>query len=359
MNQTAKDYFFSRLKAGIKKIEDTLAEKLPHQLWLLENDIFKTKSLDFIINGGKRLRPVLSMIAAEEFGFVNEDKFNELFLTLESFHKFILTHDDIIDQDDVRYGKPTVHAAVREKMKELGAGDEIHFGHSIGIIAGDLMHNISIDHVLSAPIDAEVKVKLLKEMNYAFESVVYGWYKQFLTDYEPLLAMDLDYIIKFNLIRVTGKYTFTFPIKFGKTLATGDAKLSDNLELLCDYLGVLFQTGDDIIGIFGDPAETGKSNYGDIVQAKKTVPMYYTYNNSTDEEKKILDNLVGKKNIIDAEARQVRDIVEKNGLADSQALMRDYAARCLELLEKISDEITPDFRLFIQGFIEYLQERKH
>lgn len=120
MTESAKEYFFSRLKAGIQKIENTLAEKLPQELPILENDIFKQKSLDFIINGGKRLRPVLSMIAAEEFGFENSDQYNELFLTLESFHKFILTHDDIIDQDDVRYSKPTVHAAMRAKLRELG-----------------------------------------------------------------------------------------------------------------------------------------------------------------------------------------------------------------------------------------------
>lgn len=123
------------------------------------------------------------------------------------------------------------------------------------------MHNISINHVLYANVDAEIKVKLLKEMNIAFESVVHGRYKQFLTDYLPLSSMALDHIIKYNLIRVTGKYTFTFPIKFGKTLAQGNADLSKDFELLCDYLGVLFQTGDDIIGIFGDPIETGKSNY--------------------------------------------------------------------------------------------------
>lgn len=225
MTATPKEYFFSRLKAAIQTIEQTLGEKIPQELTLLDNDIFKTKSLDFIINGGKRLRPALSMIAAEEFGFVNDPKYNELFLTLESFHKFILTHDDIIDQDDIRYSKPTVHAAMREMMKDLNQTDATHFGHSIGIIAGDLMHNISINHVLHSPISAETKVQLLDEMNKAFESVVHGWYKQFLTDYLPLSAMDLDYIIKYNLIWVTGKYTFTFPIRFGKTLAQGNGEL--------------------------------------------------------------------------------------------------------------------------------------
>lgn len=120
---------------------------------------------------------------------------------------------------------------------------------------------------------------------------------------------------------------------------------------------MLFQTGDDIIGIFGDPAETGKSNYGDIVQAKKTVPMYYTYNNATEDEKKTLDTLVGKRDITDAEALAVRQIVEKRGLAPSHAMMQEYAEKCIALADKI--ELSPNFKLFIQGFIQYLQERKH
>lgn len=85
--------------------------------------------------------------------------------------------------------------------------------------------------------------------------------------------------------------------------------------------------------------------------------MYYTYVNATDEEKKILDEYVGKRDITDEDALVVRDLVEKRGLADSHALMREYAQKCTELLEKV--ELPSNFKLFLEGFIEYLQERKH
>lgn len=120
---------------------------------------------------------------------------------------------------------------------------------------------------------------------------------------------------------------------------------------------MLFQTGDDIIGIFGDPIETGKSNYGDIVQAKKTVPMYYTYKNATEQERKTLNTYLGKRDITNEEALAVRDLVEKRGLADTQALMSDYAGKCSALLEKV--DLTPNFKQFLEGLIEYLQERNH
>jgi geranylgeranyl diphosphate synthase type I len=84
---------------------------------------------------------------------------------------------------------------------------------------------------------------------------------------------------------VTSSYSFLFPLQFGQAIATGDAQISPELREFANNLGILFQTGDDIIGLFGDPSVTGKSADGDILQGKKTIPMYMTYMYAPTEDK--------------------------------------------------------------------------
>jgi geranylgeranyl diphosphate synthase type I len=124
------------------------------------------------------------------------------------------------------------------------------------------------------------------------QHVARGWYKQFLSDYISLSDISLEYIIEHNLINVTSSYSFLFPLQFGQAIATGDSDISPDLREFADNLGILFQTGDDIIGLFGDPSVTGKSADGDIIQGKKTIPMYLAYTHAPADDKIFLNEKV-------------------------------------------------------------------
>jgi geranylgeranyl diphosphate synthase type I len=139
--------------------------------------------------------------------------------------------------------------------------------------------------ILDSDIKSSRKIVLLKVLTQTMQHVARGRYKQFLSDYISLSDISLEYIIEHNLINVTSSYSFLFPLQFGQAIATGDAEISPELRLFADNLGILFQTGDDIIGLFGDPSVTGKSSDGDILQGKKTIPMYLTYTHAPDSDK--------------------------------------------------------------------------
>ena len=139
--------------------------------------------------------------------------------------------------------------------------------------------------ILDSDIKSSRKIVLLKVLTQTMQHVARGRYKQFLSDYISLEDITLEYIIEHNLINVTSSYSFLFPLQFGQAIATGAAEISPALREFADNLGVVFQTGDDIIGLFGDPSVTGKSADGDILQGKKTIPMYLAYTHAPDSDK--------------------------------------------------------------------------
>lgn len=174
---------------------------------------------------------------------------------------------------------------MRDNIAHYPIDDRAHFGHAQAIIGGDVLYSIAQDMILDSDLKSSRKIVLLKILSQTMQHVARGWYKQFLSDYIPLSDISLDYIIEHNLINVTSSYSFLFPLQFGQAIATGDAEISPALREFANNLGVVFQTGDDIIGLFGDPSVTGKSADGDILQGKKTIPMYMTYMHAPTEDK--------------------------------------------------------------------------
>jgi geranylgeranyl diphosphate synthase, type I len=210
--------------------------------------------------------------------------------------------------------------------------------------------------IFSSDLSAETKVELGKLVQKAVEEVVWGWYDQFLMDYIPLDSEELSYErIENSIIWVTGKYTMSFPLRFGYAVA--GVEMPEGLEHLADDLGVLFQTGDDVIGLFGDPEVTQKSNYGDIIQGKKTIPMWFTYSSASAEDKAKLISLVGKRDISQSEVEEVRSIVKRSGgLEKTRNLMREYRDACLGQIDGI--DLPEELKSFLRGFAIYLEKRE-
>lgn len=111
-------------------------------------------------------------------------------------------------------------------------------------------------YIFNADISDTSKILLLKTMNEAMLDVAWGRYKQFLSDSMSIADVSLDYILEYNLWQVTGSYTFLFPLRFGYALGRNSMEVDPLMVELCRYVGILFQTGDDVIGLFGDPSIT-------------------------------------------------------------------------------------------------------
>ena len=309
----------------------------------------------FVLQWWKRLRPALAMIMADELWYPSSES-TSVFSCLEIFHDFILSHDDIIDLDDTRWGWPTLHAAMRSNIDQHNILDRRHFGMSQWMIGGDILYSLSQDMILDSDIKSSRKIVLLKVLTQTMQHVARGWYKQFLSDYIPLSDLSLEYIIENNLINVTSSYTFLFPLQFGQAIATGDLELSSELREFGNNLGILFQTGDDIIGLFGDPSVTGKSDSGDITQGKKTIPMYMTYMHAPTADKDWLNIHLWEKDLSDTDIVRIKQLVTDYGLEPTKKFLSDYAERCRQSLALLP--YSDHWKAIFSDLIEYLMGRE-
>ena len=322
-----------------RDIESSLALAFP------ESDSLRAEMGAFVKRGGKRFRPVLSFIVAQSLGC----SVIKPHLSLELFHKYLLAHDDIIDEDAARYNAPTLHAA-------MAKGHGKHFGESMGIIGGDLLASASYRAILDSPISNDRKVALLNLLATATEEVAWGWYDQFLMDSLPLGDTTLTYErIEQSIIWVTGKYSIKLPLLFGYALA--DSKAPDLLEPLADTLGALYQTGDDLIGLFGDRARTGKSNSGDILQGKKTLPVIFAYENAPDKDKRTLARLIGNKQASNEDFDAVRRIITLHGLDKTNQYMNEQHLQALDYISKC--DFPDNLRIFLEGFVGHISRREY
>ncbi len=347
--------FKQELQRYASLVESSLQHHIPQSLSEYGNDNRRQNIHSFVLQGGKRLRPALAMMMADELWYPATES-TSVFSCLEIFHDFILAHDDIIDQDEKRRWADTLHVAMRDNLKDYPITDRHHFGHAQAIIWWDVLYSLAQDMILDSDLKSSRKITLLKILSHTMQHVARWWYKQFLSDYIPLSEINLEYIIQHNLIDVTSSYSFLFPLQFGQAIATWDDIISPELRTFSDNLGILFQTGDDIIWLFGDPSVTGKSDHGDITQGKKTIPIYLAYTNAPQSDKDFLNEYLGKKDITDTEIIRIKQIVQTYGLEPTRAFLTDYADRCRSSLQDLP--YSDHWKAIFSDLIEYLMGRE-
>lgn len=198
--------------------------------------------------GGKRMRPVLVLMACELAGGKASAALSPA-LGIELFHNFTLLHDDIMDQAPLRRGKPTVYQ---------------HWNTNIAILSGDVMF------VEACKLIAEAPAPVLKPVLDAFYKtaieVCEG--QQWDLNFETMGEVSIDDYL--NMIALKTAVLLGASLQIGGLIANGNTAMADQLYELGVALGVAFQLQDDILDTYGDPDKFGKQVGGDIIQNKKT-----------------------------------------------------------------------------------------
>lgn len=215
--------------------------------------------------GGKRLRPVLLLIACEAFGG-NVDKAMPAALAVEVFHNFTLLHDDIMDNADMRRGKPSVFAK---------------WGENVAILSGDAML-ITAYKMLTA-LDAERLPRVLHIFNDMALEVCEG--QQYDMDFEGMARVSVeDYIL---MIERKTSALLSGSAMIGATLAGASDDDIKKLYRFATELGLAFQLQDDMLDSFGDEA-LGKKIGGDILEGKQTYLMVQAMSRASEAEREVL-----------------------------------------------------------------------
>ena len=285
--------------------------------------------------GGKRLRPVLLLIANEAFGG-NIDKAMPAALAVEVFHNFTLLHDDIMDNADVRRGKPSVFAK---------------WGENVAILSGDAML-ITAYKMLTA-LDAERLPRVLHIFNDMALEVCEG--QQYDMDFESMTVVTVeDYI---QMIERKTSALLSGSAMIGATLAGASDDDIKKLYRFATELGLAFQLQDDVLDSFGDEA-LGKKIGGDILEGKQTYLMVQAMNRASEVEREVLRTTHKNEALSDAEKiATIKALYEKLDVkraAEQQIELR--FERALAVLNTLS--IAGERTVRLQEFARNLMGRK-
>ncbi|MBB5917987.1 geranylgeranyl diphosphate synthase type I [Nocardia transvalensis] len=228
---------------------------------------------DFVLRGGKRTRPSFAWTGWLGAGGAADGPQAAAVLracaALELVQACALIHDDIIDSSRTRRGFPTVHVDFEERHREREwSGDSGHFGISVGVLIGDLALAWADDMVAAAGLDAAAHRRFAPVWAAMRTEVMGG---QLLDIHGEAGADDsVEAALRINRYK-TAAYTVERPLHLGAALAAAGPPLVAAYREFGTDIGIAFQLRDDLLGVFGDPAVTGKPSGDDLREGKRTV----------------------------------------------------------------------------------------
>ncbi|MBG50180.1 MAG: polyprenyl synthetase [Pseudozobellia sp.] len=293
--------------------------------------------VNYILNlGGKRLRPVLTLLSAELFGGDYRKALNAA-LAIEVFHNFSLVHDDIMDDAPLRRGKTTVH----EKWDV-----------NTGILSGDAML-ISAYRVLEG-YEPLIFQKLSKLFSETALKVCEG--QQYDIDFE--IREDVTISEYLQMIEYKTAVLIGAALQMGAITAGQPENVQSNIYRFGLHLGIAFQLQDDYLDAFGNPETFGKQIGGDIIENKKTYLYLKTLEGGTDIQKKELLDLYSIQPVDPtAKIQTIKELFVECGSADATSeAIREYSNSAFAILEKLP--VSKEKRDILRQFGESLMVRK-
>lgn len=275
-----------------------------------------------IRRGGKRLRPILAVLAYEGLGGTDHRAILRASISQELFHAFMLIHDDIIDRDDIRWGGPNISGHYSQLLSsELSAHDRRHFADAWALMAGDACYCLSLEVLLKSDFPAAKLVAAAQLMQASLFTTIGGELLDVALSVDPDSCPSDQRLI--NVARYkTASYSFQMPLRLGALLAGAPKKQLRSLELYGEQLGIAYQIHDDLIGIFGDEGSVGKPVLSDLQEGKQTLLISYGLRMAQGADLRFLQRTLGNPRVTPAELAIVQRILISSGArARANALM--------------------------------------
>ena len=307
-----------------------------------------------IRSGGKRLRPTMTIMAYKAFGGQEVDKIIPIAAAQELLHFSLLIHDDIIDRDYVRYGVPNIAGQYKVAYSKFVTtpSDQTHYAHSAALLGGDLMLSSAYQLIASSELSHEAKAIALNYLGQSIFDVAGGELLDTELSFSPYKPGDALKVAKYK----TAGYSFVSPLLTGAMIAGIDEQRKATLQSYATSLGIAFQLVDDLLGVFGDENETGKSASSDIVEGKRTYLMEQALELLSDGDKTAFMLAFGNPLATSVEVENVKQLLEKSGAREATVRkIREYTVEAQHALDNLGLDTT-DHKKFA-SFISQVTER--
>ncbi|MEP6599093.1 MAG: polyprenyl synthetase family protein [Actinomycetota bacterium] len=289
----------------------------------------------FILDGGKRLRPMFAYWAWRACAPAADDDASILWAasSLELLHGCALVHDDVMDDSATRRGQPSAHAAFAGMHAENGyRGDPRVFGTAAAILLGDLLLSWSDSMFAAAGFDPHAARRTRQVYDEMRQLVMAGQYLDVLVQARGNFDVgDALRVITYK----TSKYTVEGPLLLGAAAADASAELTAALSACGLSLGEAFQLRDDVLGVYGDSSRTGKPAGDDLREGKRTVLMALAMQHADPAQAATLRGELGNDDLDQNRIDAVRQIIVDTGALDQVeqriALRTDDALAALKV----------------------------
>lgn len=290
--------------------------------------------------GGKRFRPRMVFAAYEALGGRDAEAAACVGAAFELLHTALIVHDDVIDRDFVRRGGPNLAGSYRDRALAEGgdaAGAE-HRGITAAVIAGDLALFNAYRLIDRSGVGDEVRRRLVEVMDEALFASAAGELIDVDFSFAPEVPL-VDDILTMERLK-TAVYSFECPLQAGAILAGASEQTVATLGEFGREMGIAYQIVDDLLGVFGTEAETGKTTIGDLREGKRTVLIAYA--NSAPGWDAVAGSFGDPELTEEGAARLREHLVACGAKSFAEGLARYYANRALARL--VEPHIPPALR---------------
>lgn len=311
---------------------------------------------NLLLSGGKRFRPYMLMATYQAYhpdGTLSD--IVPAAVAHELIHSAILIHDDIVDRDTIRYGVNNVSGQYNQHYRELisAQGEREHLSLSAALLAGDAL--IADSHKLLRKTNrpAELVGEAEEILNTAIFEVIGG----------ELLDIEIAFLPKGTILSETiahyktASYSFVAPLTTGAILAQAPEQDIDTLKEIALILGIGYQLRDDMLGMFGDEAATGKSNTTDIKEGKRTY-LIEAFEQSANERQ--LERFYEIFHRHDASSEEIQTakalLIEAGAKAAVESLIEEKRLQAFEKIESLS--LSQESKKLYQTLVERCLNRE-
>jgi geranylgeranyl diphosphate synthase type I len=264
------------------------------------------------LRGGKRVRPALAWAAATCFDHgLDEGALLDAVSSVEWLQTYLLIHDDVMDDDPVRRGGDAVHVALGKLAGDRGVG------RSLAILAGDIGCAMAQEALVCADLPRDRVLPAMRELITMQWEVIQGQHLDMVGGASPERIHDAK----------TASYTTRGPVRLGAVLAGAAPVEVDRLERYGTPLGRAFQVRDDLLGVFGKGAATGKPVGADLRAGKRTDLVESALAAADSRQAAALQAVLGRADATEAQVQAACAVIEETGARRRSEAVIDAATR--------------------------------
>jgi geranylgeranyl diphosphate synthase, type I len=264
-----------------------------------------------LLGSGKRLRPAFAYWGFRGAGGADSDAVVATVAALELVQASALIHDDVMDCSDTRRGNPAIHRRFALHHESAGwHGNAGAFGDAAAILLGDLCLVWSDELLHGAGLDPRTLARARPVFDVMRTEVMLGQYLDVLTQSTGDTSVErAGKVARYK----AAKYTVEHPLLLGAALADAPAQIAAAYSAYGLPLGEAFQLRDDVLGVFGDPAQTGKPAGDDLREGKRTYLVAAAFDAADPGQREVLAGLLGDPALDDAGVDRLREVITATG----------------------------------------------